>query len=128
MTRSACGASAIRAGVCPRISPSTSSGSGGSVSIHSSLTARNARLGHGTAGPIQRMPQRCAHQRRAPRAAKPVDQQQPVVGAGVAGDRAPGMEAAIGDIELVGVQRVGPVTDGDTGVKGPVPGKSGQRR
>jgi hypothetical protein len=42
MTRSASAASATRAGVYPRISPSTSSGSDGSVSSHSSLTARNA--------------------------------------------------------------------------------------
>jgi hypothetical protein len=39
--RSASGASVIRAGVWPRISPSRSRGSGGSVCSHSSLVVRN---------------------------------------------------------------------------------------
>ena len=74
------------------------------------------------------MANRRTDQRAASGAAEAVDQQQPVVGACIAGYRAPGVEAAVRDVELVGVQGVPPAASGDAGVQRPVAGKGGQRR
>jgi len=82
---------------------------------------KERRLGQGAAGSQDGVTDRRAEQFQAPGAAEAVDRQQPVVGTGIAGDRPPGVEAAVGDVELVSVQGVAPVSGGD-GAERPVPG------
>lgn len=84
-------------------------------------------LGEDAAGSEQGVTDRGGDEPAAAWPAEGVDEKEPVVGAGVAGDGPPGVAAAVGDVELVGVDRVGVGSGGNDGAERPVGWQAGQR-